>query len=223
MSKLPPPTRSTPTTEPFQKQFNVRLTPLERQILEAERLRLGLRTQADVIRVWIAGFKKEREDEQRAHPAAQAHQAHQGHQTHQIPNQAGQAGFYVDEVNLPPSPTPETVPLALIAVAMGLTREEVLQEAHDGRLMVMIDPAVDLPPIITDEHVWRYAIIGAHELSQWVQTASPVIARGVRCIAELARTDEDISPQIRVAVQDIANLVDLVSLQPPAATLPVLN
>lgn len=43
-----------------EKQFNVRLTPEERDILDLERERLGLRHTGDVIRLWIGAVRERR-------------------------------------------------------------------------------------------------------------------------------------------------------------------
>lgn len=43
-----------------EKQFNVRLSPEERAILDLERERLGLRHTGDVIRLWIGAVRERR-------------------------------------------------------------------------------------------------------------------------------------------------------------------
>ena len=48
-----------------EKQFNVRLTDDERALLEAERLRLGLRHTSDVIRLWISAIAVRERAQQR--------------------------------------------------------------------------------------------------------------------------------------------------------------
>ena len=53
------------TRRDTEKQFNVRLTEEERDILDIERERLGLRHTGDVIRLWIGAGRERRRAIQR--------------------------------------------------------------------------------------------------------------------------------------------------------------